>query len=258
MINELFRELSFLPQIEAIALGGSRSGSHYDENSDYDVYLYCTGPVEESVRRNLLEKYCSYMEIGNRFWETEDNCTLNNGIDIDILYRDLDDFCQGLSYVVEQCQPYNAYTTCMWHNLNTCKILFDRNGRLAAAKARFDVPYPEALRSAILERGWDLLRKKLPAYEIQINKAVKRGDLVSVNHRTAAFLETYFDVLFALNRQTHPGEKRLVQLCLEQCSVLPRNFEENLALLFDHLFTQPHAVAGDLNQILDELENILD
>ena len=88
MVIELFRELSSLPQIEAIALGGSRAGSHYDENSDYDVYLYCTEPVEETVRRNILAKYCSYMEIGNQFWETEDNCTLKNGTDIDILYRD--------------------------------------------------------------------------------------------------------------------------------------------------------------------------
>ncbi len=258
MVNELFRELSQLPQIEAIALGGSRAGAHYDENSDYDVYLYCTGSVDPAVRQNILTKYCSYMEIGNQFWETEDNCTLKNGIDIDILYRDLDGFCQDLSYVVEQCQPYNAYTTCMWHNLLTCKILFDRNGRLAAAKQRFDVPYPEALRTAILNRGRSLLREKLPAYELQINKAIKRGDLVSVNHRTAAFLETYFDMLFALNRQTHPGEKRLVQLCQERCMLLPDNFEENLDTLFRHLFTKTDAVPHDLDRIIHELMKILD
>ena len=145
----------------------------------------------------------------------------------------------------------------MWHNLNTCKIIFDRDGRLAAAKERFDVPYPEKLRSAILERGWDLLRKKLPAYELQINKAVKRGDLVSVNHRTAAFLETYFDVLFALNRQTHPGEKRMVQFCMERCEILPKNFEKNLNTLFADLFSHPESVAGDLDRILAELEIIL-
>lgn len=258
MVSELFSDFSSLPQIEAIALGGSRAGSHFDETSDYDVYLYCTGPVDESVRRNILTKYCSYMEIGNQFWETEDNCTLKNGTDIDILYRDLDSFCQGLHYVVEACHPYNAYTTCMWHNLLTCKIVFDRNGRLAAAKQRFDVPYPEALRTAILQRGWSLLREKLPAYELQIRKAVKRGDMISVNHRTAAFLETYFDVLFALNRQTHPGEKRLMQLCRERCALLPGHFEENLNSLFHDLFTCPDAIPDDLDRILTELARILE
>ena len=257
MVNELFRELSTLPQIEAIALGGSRAGSHFDECSDYDVYLYCTAPISPDTRRKILEKYCSYMEIDNHYWEQEDNCILNNGIDIDILYRNLEDFCQGLAYVVEQHQPYNGYTTCMWHNLKTCKILFDRDGRLAAAKARFDVSYPEELRKNIIQRSWNLLHKAMPAYETQITKAVKRGDLVSINHRTAAFLESYFDLILALNRQTHPGEKRLIPLCLERCPVLPSDFEENLNLLFSHLYTQPDLVKSDLDRILQNLAKIL-
>ena len=257
MVNELFRELSSLPQIEAIALGGSRAGSHFDETSDYDVYLYCTAPIDPDTRREILAKYCSYMEIDNHYWEQEDNCTLTSGIDIDILYRNLDDFCQGLAYVVEQHQPYNGYTTCMWHNLNTCKILYDRDGRLAAAKARFDVPYPEELRTNILRRSWNLLHNAMPAYELQIKKALKRKDLVSVNHRTAAFLESYFDLIFALNRQTHPGEKRLISLCLESCPILPADFEENLNLLFSHLYIQPDLVESDLDRILQNLAKIL-
>lgn len=257
MIDQLFQDLSSLPQIEAIALGGSRAGSHYDEKSDYDIYLYCTAPVPVEIRRSILEKYCSYMEIDNRFWEQEDDCTLKNGIDMDILYRNLEDFCAGLSYVVEQCQPYNGYTTCMWHNLKTCRIIYDRDGHLQAAKNRFDVPYPEKLRANILDRSWKLLRGAMPAYELQINKAVTRGDLVSINHRTAAFLEAYFDLLFALNRQTHPGEKRLIPLCRESCATLPERFEENLSALFSHLFAQPEKVPEDLNVILSELTKIM-
>ena len=69
MVYKLFETLSALPQIEAIALGGSRAGTHYDEKSDYDVYLYCTDPVPEDIRREILSEYCSYMEIGNHSWE---------------------------------------------------------------------------------------------------------------------------------------------------------------------------------------------
>ena len=257
MVNALLAALSALPQVEAIALGGSRAGTHFDEKSDYDVYLYCTAPVPEAVRRNILHQNCQYMEIGNHFWEYEDNCTLNNGIDIDILYRNLTDFVRDVADVVEACHGRNGYTTCMWHNLRTCKILYDENGRLAAAKRRFDVPYPEALRQDILTRNWKLLRTAMPAYEQQIQKAVKRGDLVSVNHRVSAFLESYFDLLFALNRQTHPGEKRLVKLCRESCSLLPENFEENLNILFSHLFTQTELVPADIGRILDALAKIL-
>lgn len=54
MIERLFQELSALPQVEAIALGGSRAGESYDAASDYDVYVYVTAPVPEEVRRTLL------------------------------------------------------------------------------------------------------------------------------------------------------------------------------------------------------------
>ena len=256
-VEKLFAELSALPEVEAIALGGSRAGEVWDEKSDYDVYLYCTGPVAEETRRGILSRYCSYMELGNSFWEYEDNCTLQNGIDIDILYRNLDDFANDVASVVEQCQPRNGYTTCMWHNLRTCKILYDRDGRLAALKERFDVPYPPLLRERIVGRNHKLLRGSMPAYETQIAKAAKRGDLVSVNHRTAAFLESYFDILFALNGQTHPGEKRLVQLCRKQCRVLPERFEENLDALFSHLFAGDSRVIEDIGRIIDEQEKIL-
>ena len=257
MIQQLFEQLSFLPQVEAIALGGSRAGERYDEKSDYDVYLYCTAPVPEEARRRILEKFCTYMELGNSFWELEDNCTLNSGIDMDILYRNLDSFCSDVASVVESHQPHNGYTTCMWHNLVTCKILYDRDGRLAQAKQRFSVPYPPQLKANILDRGWKLLRGSMPAYELQIQKAVQRKDLVSIHHRVSAFLESYFDVLFALNEKTHPGEKRLISICLDTCPILPENFEENLKTLFSHMFEKPECVTEDLDRILTALAKIL-
>lgn len=257
MVNQLLSELSALPQIEAIALGGSRAGAHYDQGSDYDIYLYCTAPVPERVRREILEKYCSYMEIGNHFWEYEDNCTLKNGIDMDILYRDLDEFVCDVADVVEGHHGRNGYTTCMWHNLLTCKILWDKEGRLTQAKKRFDVPYPSELKQDILDRNWKLLRTAMPAYSLQIQKAAARKDMVSINHRVAAFLESYFDLLFALNEKTHPGEKRLMQLCRELCPVLPDRFEENLTLLLRDMFSEPESLAADLDRILTALAKIL-
>ena len=258
MIEELFRELAQLPNIEAIALGGSRAGEHFDPSSDYDVYLYCTAPVPEPTRRAILSRYCRVMELGNRFWEYEDNCTLNDGVDIDLLYRNLDDFAADVALVVEQHQARNAYTTCMWHNLLTCRILYDRDGRLARLRRRFDVPYPQALRVNIVSRARRLLHGSLPAYDRQLAKAASRGDLVSVNHRAAAFLETYFDLLFALNRQTHPGEKRLMTLARQRCVLLPDRFEENLQALFAHLFAAPERIPADLQAIVQELDALLD
>ena len=107
-VESLFEELKKLPGVEAIALGGSRASNNYDEKSDYDVYVYCKEPVSEEARTAILSKYCQYMEIGNHFWEYEDNCILNNGTDIDILYRNLDDFARGIDRVVVQHQAQSS------------------------------------------------------------------------------------------------------------------------------------------------------
>lgn len=257
MIEKLFAELEALPEVDAIALGGSRAGEAFDEKSDYDVYLYCSNHIKEAVRTEILSRYCRKIEIGNHFWEYEDNCTLNNGIDIDLLYRNPEAFCDDVALVVEKHQARNGYTTCMWHNLKTCKVIYDRNGNLTSAKKRFDVPYPKQLKKNIIDRNLRLLHTAMPAYDMQIAKAVERDDTVSINHRTTAFMESYFDIIFALNELTHPGEKRLLQLCRRNCKILPDNFEQNINALFQDLFTNKAAVLKDLERIVGELEKIL-
>ena len=256
MIEKLFQDLAALPEVEAIALGGSRAGDSYDEKSDYDIYVYCTGQISENKREELLAQFCHTMEIGNHFWEYEDNCILNNNIDIDILYRNLDEFLVGISDVVCHYQAHNGYTTCMWHNLKICKVIYDEGGRLEEAKKHYSMPYPLQLKKNIIERNMKLLRCSLPAYENQIMKAIARRDIVSINHRVTEFMASYFDVIFALNEMTHPGEKRLVELCMKNCEVLPDNFEKNINVLFQDLFTAYDRVGHDLNMLITELENI--
>ena len=236
-VEELFEAMRAWPEVEAIALGGSRATGNADEKSDYDVYLYVTAPVPTQRREKLLSDYCSRMEIDNNFWENEDNCTLNDGTDIDILYRDLDSFMNGVI---------------------TSTIVFDRNGRFAAAQRRFSVPFPEPLRRNIIERNTRLLHGNLPSYDAQIRKAAIRGDEVAVNHRVAAFMESYFDVLFALNRLTHPGEKRLEKLASRNCAILPKDFEANLDTLFGTMFTDVDQLSGTLQIIVDNLQRSVD
>ncbi|MBR1731105.1 MAG: DUF4037 domain-containing protein [Ruminococcus sp.] len=257
MINNLFKEFERLEQVEAIALGGSRSGSNFDEKSDYDVYVYITYPISENIREAILSKYCGYMEIGNSYWETEDNCVLNNGIDIDIIYRNLDEFCDVVADVVERYNAHNGYTTCMWHNLLNSKVIYDADKRLEAAKQRFSVPYPEQLRANIINRNLNLLCDAMPAYSHQIEKACGRNDRVSILHRTTAFMESYFDIIFALNSLTHPGEKRLVEICVNSCPVLPNNFEANLNRLFNDMSGKTENVNDDIKEIIAELKAVI-
>ena len=145
-IEEIFQKFSECDSVEAIALGGSRANGVYDEKSDYDVYVYLNGEFPEEKRREILADYTSETEIGNKYWEYEDNCVLRNGVGMDIIYRSLDDFEKYMSYVVEEGNAGNGYTTCFWHNLVTSQIIFDRNGKFAEYQKRFTVPYPKKLK----------------------------------------------------------------------------------------------------------------
>lgn len=257
MPENVLEALKNYPQVEAIAIGGSRVGGLQDEKSDYDIYVYGPEPVPEKTRRDILSQECSRMEIGNHFWEYEDNCTLKSGIDIDIIYRNLDAFIKDVSEVVEKFQAHNGYTTCMWQNLITSKVIYDKGGRFAQVQERFRVPYPPELKKNIIDRNRGLLRYAMPAYEVQICKAVHRKDLVSINHRVAEFLASYFDILFAMNEMPHPGEKRLISICSNQCKILPEDFERNLNQLFADMYGNPDKVMKDISRILDELDKLL-
>ena len=118
-VNKLFEELGALPQVEAIALGGSRATGRHDEKSDYDVYIYLTEAVDTETRRSVLEKYCRYMEIGNAFWELEDDVTLNDGIDMDIIYRDMEneEETRLLKAAVEKLNPREKQIICLRYGI---------------------------------------------------------------------------------------------------------------------------------------------
>ena len=253
-VEDLFEELSNIPQVEAIALGGSRATGRNDEKSDYDVYVYLTESIDESVRKSILNKYCRYMEIGNSFWELEDDVTLNDGIDMDIIYRNLTDFENMISSVVDACVSWNGYTTCMWHNLITSRIVFDKNGKLTALQEKYKIPYPQKLKENIISNNMKLLSGMLPSFDMQIKKAENRGDLVSVNHRVTEFLASYFDIIFALNEMTHPGEKRMQSICSKECKILPNNFNENLSKLFNEMFRGK--TAPIIKDMVEEIKKI--
>lgn len=254
--EQLWNEYSKLPMVEALVLGGSRAGENYDQNSDYDFYVYVSELPTEEQRRNILEKCCKYIEMSNSFWELEDDCILKDDMPIDILYRSIKDIENMVSNVVEKGMAYTGYTTCIWHNIINSKILYDPDGKFEKLQKRFLIPYPATLKHNIIEKNMKLLTGMLPSYDEQIKKAVKRGDLVSVNHRISAFMESYFDVIFAVNEMTHPGEKRMVQYA-SKGRILPVDFEENIRDLYAFLYSDTEKAMQILDKIIINVNRIV-
>ncbi len=259
-IDALFSRLSSLETVECIVIGGSRAYGANDELSDYDVYVYSNKIYDKSddeIRKTQLQDLCSVSEFGNEYWEHEDNIILNDGTHVDIIYRQLETVENLIDLQLNKGLAFNNYTTCFWFNIIHTKIIFDRNGKYAEIQKKCNVPYPELLRTNIIKRSTALLFEKLPAFDAQIEKAYKRNDIISVNHRITEFMASYSDIIFALNRLPHPGEKRILSYAKINCKILPKNFESNI-IDFLSSFSDKEKTLGAMHNIIRELKTLLD
>ncbi len=221
------------PEVDAVALGGSHAAGAGDEGSDVDLYVYGAAPPSLE-RRRALAAGSPHLEIDNRFFEPGDEwIDPSSGLHVDVMYRTPGWIQEELDRVLVRCEAGVGYSTCFWDNVRAAQPVFDRRGWYAVLRARADVPYPEALRAAVVAKNRPLLDTNLSSFAEQLEKAVARGDRVSANHRAAAFLASYFDVLFALNRATHPGEKRLLDYVARRCPVRPTSLEADVTRLVE-------------------------
>jgi hypothetical protein len=145
----------------------------------------------------------------------------------------------------------------LWGNFLNSEILFDRSGILKEMFTEFDVDYPEDLQKEIIAKNYPLLNKNIPAYVYQIQKARKRDDLLSINHRLSAFFESYFDIIFALNKIPHPGEKRMMEIALEKCKIIPGNMENDINDIFRNPYNKKAGLVEKLNNLVEKLDVIL-
>lgn len=253
---KLIERLIECDPIEAIGLGGSRATNLADAHSDYDLYIYLNQDLPLAVREQVFEGLFQIIEYDNQFWEREDDGIFLDGIPIDILYRNIEDFDKALETTLLYHQAQNAYTTCLWNNLKNTKILFDRHGKLKKLQSKYKFSYPIQLKENIIQRHRALLFDGLPNYADQLKKALLRNDMPAINHRAAAFAETYFDLLFALNETSHPGEKRMM-IAAQKLENVPEHFVEDLTSLFQHLFADPNQAIKDLEQLETQLKKLL-
>ncbi len=213
MLQTIAAEFAALPGVTAVVQSGSRVSTFSDDRSDIDLYIYAEHEPAETWRAELAQKYGERASIGNHFWETGDEWVATDTGDIlDIMYRSPAWITEQIDRVWQQHQASVGYSTCFVHNVRHSKPLFDRDGWFALLRSKAQLPYPEPLRRAIVAKNHPILRGLLSSYVHQISLALDRKDRVSVNHRITAFLASYFDILFAVNRLPHPGEKRLGRL----------------------------------------------
>ncbi len=232
-MNRIIEEYKNFDGVEAIALGGSSAAKTSDTVSDYDIYVFTKTGYPLDIREKIAQKYSSKYEVGGEYFGSGDEYFVDMlNVQFDVMYWNTDWFNGVVENVWEKHYPSNGYTTAFLYTLNNFKILYDKNGWLQSLQEKLKTPYPNELKENIIKRNLMLLKDKpFASYYEQIEKALNRGDIVSINHRIAAFLASYFDIIFAQNELLHPGEKRLVKFALNNCKILPRDFERNVEKL---------------------------
>jgi hypothetical protein len=257
--QQLAARFAELPSVQAVVLSGSTSNRVDDGRSDFDIYVYTTEEIPVTWRRALAQQHGVHLAIDNRYWELGDDW-IDTRIDrmVDIIYREPGWIEEQLDRLLLRHEASTGYTTCFWHNVLHSEALFDRAGWFVQLQARARQPYPDALRQAIIAKNHPILRRTLSSVMQQLELAIERRDHQSVNHRVSALLASYFDILFALNRQPHPGEKRLVGYAEALCPLRPPALAQQVEAVVSavapssqpQLLTQIHALLDSLDEIL--------
>jgi len=252
--EQLAHEYSTISTVEAVALGGSRTGHFWEPTSDYDIYIYSRSPIPIELREKVAHKYSDAPETNNQFWESGDEWIDSAGDRFDIMFRDCGWIEEQLARVLDRHEASIGYTTAFCFNVKNSTSLFDRNQWFAAQQQKASATFPEPLRRNIVAKNHPILRSMQSSYLHQIEKAIQRKDAVSANHRIAALLASYFDILFALNRQLHPGEKRLLQWTTELCPLRPPGMENLIPeLIASAAKLEPYSLKL-IGQLLDGLD----
>lgn len=258
-ITKLIKKFSNLDEVEGILLAGSYALGTNDRNSDYDLYIYSSTSIDVSKRKKICDEFFEYIELNNTFWETEDDGFLKDKqIPVEIIYRNISWITENLDRVVYKFEADAGYTTCVWYNFINSVILYDKNGLLKELQKKYRISYPKELKENIVRKNYALLKGQMPAYYYQIEKALKRDDLISVNHRVAAFLASYFDIIFALNEFPHPGEKKILKVIKDNNLNVPDKMEETILNILKYSCSGDKLILEQINLLIYNLKKILD
>lgn len=257
MLGRIAERFAQMEGVQAVALAGSQANQQAGGASDFDLYIYSQQDLPVDLRRAVALEFSADAQV-NDFWGPGLEWDHSGGAHIDAVFFTTGWMTDQMDRVLVRCEPSLGYSTCFWHTVRISRPLVDPAGWLADLQARAQAPYPDLLARRIVAHNFPVLRDIFSSYRAQLVKAAQRSDLVSLNHRAAALLASVFDILFAINHQTHPGEKRLLDLVEQQCPLRPDGLREQVTGLLRATGTDTHTIGAAVDRLVDPLESLLE
>jgi Domain of unknown function (DUF4037)/Nucleotidyltransferase domain len=253
-LQRIVTAIADLPGIAAIALGGSTAAGLADESSDSDVYVFYHEPLAASADRAVRLRPLAdegTLEVGIPTFGLEDHLHVQHKL-IELVYLDLDRLSAEANQAYSQGLSSEGYTTALLYILVRSQILHDTTGELTALQVRLHAGYPEPTRARLLREHPELLRYYMELLRI----SQRRDDLMFVQHMRYSVQMIFFNLLFALNRQYHPGGKRLL-IHAQRCAIQP----SELAARWNGILRLPaddSALADRLHELINDLCRLIE
>ena len=214
-----------IPGVVAIAQGGSVNAGLGDSASDLDFHVYWEPPLALAAERTvrlaaLADPGSVWPGEGTSSWLLEDHFALA-GRAIELIYIRMADVHNEVAVAYRDGFAEEGFTTgrlfCFAHD----RIVHDLTGALGTQQSQLRASYPDALRRAVIRRQ----TARLALYLGQLRTGQQRADLLYAQQIRTKLQNVFFDLLFAVNRQYHPGEKRLLTYAA-RCPLRPPDFTE--------------------------------
>jgi predicted nucleotidyltransferase len=250
-------QLSGSELVKGVALVGSRVGDLAVPDSDYDVFIYTEGDLAD-LRAEMADELAdasSWRSVREHAFADEDAWRLGaDGPWLDLMYWSTVWAEEQLDEVLVQHRARIGYSTAFWRSIRMAQPLSERDTWHAALQRRAQHPYPDPLRRNIVDVNYPYLRDHPYSFRHQLTQAIARHDAISVNHRLAAWLASYVDIVFAVNRVLHPGEKRILEFLARECTILPAG----ALVMLERLASVACGVGSDVLESIDPMLAPLD
>jgi hypothetical protein len=257
-LREIGNAFGAITGVEAVTWCGSSATGSADTYSDFDLYVYTHAPVSIEGQEAVIAKRAIDRQLNNTFWELEDEWIEPGGRRFNSMYRDCTHAVHEIEERLDRHSALLGYTTAYCFSMANGFIPYDARDWMSSVQACLREPFPEPLARSIIAKNRPVLGGGMQScYLVQMNAAIARSDLISLNHRTAVWIASYTDILFAANRRYHPGEKRLLTY-LADLSRRPEGAVEDITKLCSFAGSLSSPIVEHVSFMLKRLDEWLD
>lgn len=237
--------------VQAIVIGGSHATNQADTYSDYDIYIYYDQELPTIEQRTAILTMCSeHYTVQCEDFGIEDFGVLKNGIAYELIYWNMKEMEKQLA-IIQQGNASLGYTTAFWWTVMQGVMLYEQNQCYTNLQQRYE-NYPDQVKYAIITKNLPMITDKDSSFIQQLEKAIKRDDIISMNHRYTAIIASFTDILFAINKHFHPGEKRL-GYWIDTLPIQPTATRIRIEAITKQLYSAPNEAITALKQLVGEL-----